>query len=543
MPSNNGHGLQPERVALYMRVSSEEQVERHSIGTQEEFLEQYCDLYSMDVAGVYRDEGISGTVSMHERPGGGRLLDDARGGKLDVVLVYKLDRIGRTLLNVVDAHDRLDAAGVALRSATEPIDTSTPSGRLIFHMLASFAEFERGTIRERTQDGLHRYWRAGKHSGRIPYGYDVGEDGRFAVVEEEAEIVRGIIANIAAGSTLYKEAARLNALGVPAPGYRYAGSARKHGTEWSTRTIHNICRQGAYSGAHIVKASGKRGAIERETPAIVELGVQRRAIDRLAENKRRYNRSTDRKYLLSGLVRCAVCDSACVGHPTTSKGKKLYYYKCSDDHKTRRRRAPANHAPYVRAEWVEGLVWEDVRRFLRNPGEILERMKEDAHDGEAGALERRRDDLRKRLRQTQAEKDRYVKLYAQGRIDDAELGTHLQDVSIRADNIRLLLDSIEADLSRKDEQKQLAETTAAWLTALRARIADVEADTEEAYATRQELVRLLVESIAAGRDEQGRVRLEITYRFGPPADEAGGAVQDRNAGGEQDVVVDSLPNP
>lgn len=107
-----------------------------SIGTQDDFLEQYCGLYGLEVVGAYRDEGVSGTVPLHERPGGGRLLDDALSGKLEVVLVYKLDRIGRTLLNVVDAHDRLSTADVALRSATEPIDTSAPSGRLIFHMLA-----------------------------------------------------------------------------------------------------------------------------------------------------------------------------------------------------------------------------------------------------------------------------------------------------------------------------------------------------------------------------------------------------------------------
>src|SRR3712207_2661356 len=141
-----GSGGSGERIALYMRVSSEEQAERMTIGTQEEFLEQYRALYGHEVTGVYKDEAISGTVPRHERPGGRSLLEGAKGGVFDVVLVYKLERIGRTLLNVVDAHDRLDACGVALRSASVPIDTSSPSGRLIFHMLASFAEFERGKI-------------------------------------------------------------------------------------------------------------------------------------------------------------------------------------------------------------------------------------------------------------------------------------------------------------------------------------------------------------------------------------------------------------
>ena len=85
-------------------------------------------------------------------------------------------------------------------------------------MLASFAEYERGTIRERTQAGLHRAFRDGKHTGCIPYGYDIVEGGAFVVVEEEARVVREVIANVAAGATLYSEAKRLNDEGKRAPG-------------------------------------------------------------------------------------------------------------------------------------------------------------------------------------------------------------------------------------------------------------------------------------------------------------------------------------
>jgi site-specific DNA recombinase len=151
-PNTNGHGSSgaTERIALYLRVSSEEQRNRETIEIQREFLEQYCGLYELEVAGIYKDDGISGTIPLHERPEGRRLIEDAKTGKFQMVLVYRLDRLGRSLLVIVDAHDRLQDAGVSLRSATEPIDTSTPSGRLIFQMLASFAEYERETIRERT---------------------------------------------------------------------------------------------------------------------------------------------------------------------------------------------------------------------------------------------------------------------------------------------------------------------------------------------------------------------------------------------------------
>ena len=100
-----------ERIALYMRVSSEEQAERMTIGTQEEFLGRYCELYNHEVVEIYKDEAISGTVPLHERSEGARLLAEAKEGSFDVVLVYKLDRIGRTLLNVVDATTASTCAG------------------------------------------------------------------------------------------------------------------------------------------------------------------------------------------------------------------------------------------------------------------------------------------------------------------------------------------------------------------------------------------------------------------------------------------------
>jgi site-specific DNA recombinase len=221
MPSTNGHGPKPERVALYLRVSSEEQRDRETIEIQREFLEQYRSLYELEVADIYEDDGVSGTIPLHERPEGRRLLQDAKEERFGAVLIYKLDRLGRTLLVIVDAHDRLQEAGAALRSATEPIDTSDPSGRLIFQMLASFAEYDKENIAERTRSGLRRAFSRGTHTGSIPYGYTIAvEGGGFEVVEAEAAVVREIIANVAGGATLYSEVQKLNDLGVPSPGWR-----------------------------------------------------------------------------------------------------------------------------------------------------------------------------------------------------------------------------------------------------------------------------------------------------------------------------------
>jgi len=354
VPSTNGHGSKaPERVALYMRVSSEEQRDRETIEIQREFLEQYCRLYGLEIAEIYADDGVSGTVPLYERPDGRRLLEDVREDRFTAVLVSKLDRLGRSLLVIVDAHDRLDAAGATLRSGREPIDTSNPSGRLIFQMLASFAEYDRENIRERTQAGLHRAFRRGKHMGRIPYGYRANADARLEVVEPEAEIVREIIANIAGGSTLYAEAKRLSDSGVPAPGTRYGSGERKPGRLWQSKTLSNIVHQNAYIGVHYVKINGGEEIIEREVPIILEnASIRDKAVAALSENRRYRNRKNDRRCLLAGLVKCAHCGYGCSGHATWSKNKRYSYYVCIAKWPEKTPKAQPHKPPYVKAEWL-----------------------------------------------------------------------------------------------------------------------------------------------------------------------------------------------
>ena len=149
--------------------------------------------------------------------------------------------------------------------------------------------------------------------------------------------------------------------------------------------------------------------------------------------------------------------------------------------------------PYLNAEWLEGLVWSDVRRFLQDPREVLERVREQfGGEDEGGELAARWEDLAKRLATRQSEKDRYIRTYAQGHISEEELEVYMVDLKNQTDNLRLLLASVEAELSQKQEQAALADTTEAWLYALRERLEEIEEETEEAIQARQQLVKLLV---------------------------------------------------
>jgi len=121
-----------------------------------------------------------------------------------------------------------------------------------------------------------------------------------------------------------------------------------------------------------------------------------------------------------------------------------------------------------------------------------------------------------------------VRAYAQEHISEEELDLYLADLKNQTDNIRLLLASVEADLSQRRERMELTETTRAWLAVLRQRLAEVEEETEEAFRARRQLVKFLVAGITAGnRREDGSAEIRITYRFGPPGGVfAGGASDD-----------------
>jgi site-specific DNA recombinase len=313
---------------------------------------------------------------------------------------------------------------------------------------------------------------------------------------------------------------------VPAPGWRFGRAGRKHGDTWLATTVGRIVHNTCYGeGVHWVKTSD--GSLyERPVPTIVEPGLQRRAIDALEQNRHRASRlrREARRYLLSGLVRCEVCGHGCTGRTTTNRGKKYHYYGCASQRAERRSHATGktasiepHRAPSVSAPWLEQLVWSDVKRFITNPGEVLERVREQLQD-EGGTEDRsvQLEGLEKRLAAKQGEKDRYIRLYAQDHISDSELETYLADLKYQTGNLRLLIEATEADLAQRRERVQVADTTVAWLKVLRERAEEIEDDTPETFIKRQQLVRLLVEGITLGRNEDGKITVEVTYRFGPP---------------------------
>jgi DNA invertase Pin-like site-specific DNA recombinase len=129
-------------------------------------LEAVCDQRGWQMVQVYADNGISGAKGRNQRPGLDALLTDASRGRRDVVMAWALDRLGRSLLDLLDTLGELEAAGVALVLHEQAIDTTTPAGRMFFQITGAFAEFERAMIRSRVRAGLDRARARGVRLGR-----------------------------------------------------------------------------------------------------------------------------------------------------------------------------------------------------------------------------------------------------------------------------------------------------------------------------------------------------------------------------------------
>src|SRR5450631_2663962 len=186
----------PVRCAIYTRVSTDQGLEQdfNSLDAQYEASQAYS--RSQAHAGwtplrmKYDDGGFSGGNT--DRPALQRLLEDVRAGKIDVIVVYKVDRLTRSLADFAKLVELFDAHGVSFVSVTQQFNTTTSMGRLTLNVLLSFAQFEREVTSERIRDKIAASKRKGLWvGGNLPVGYEM-KDGKIAIVEEEAELVRSI---------------------------------------------------------------------------------------------------------------------------------------------------------------------------------------------------------------------------------------------------------------------------------------------------------------------------------------------------------------
>lgn len=159
----------PRRAAIYARVSTDEQTVKNQLRELREAAERA----GWEVSEVYQDAGISGAKGREARPAFDRLLQDATRRRFDVVMAWSVDRLGRSLQDLVGFLSEIHGAGVHLYLHKQAIDTTTPAGKALFQMMGVFAEFERAMIQERVRAGMARAKAEGKAIGRPKVGAEI----------------------------------------------------------------------------------------------------------------------------------------------------------------------------------------------------------------------------------------------------------------------------------------------------------------------------------------------------------------------------------
>ena len=226
------------KTGIYCRVSTEEQVDGFSINAQIDKLTKYAESCDWEVVDYYIDEGISGK-NLCDRGEVKRLIDDVCCGKINNVLVYKLDRITRSMKDLIFLIELFDKYNCTFNSQTEKIDTSNAVGRMFIKIIGIFAEFERENLAERVSFGYEQKTREGNYTNcNGVYGYDYVNGYGLIVNDLEKEVVEKIYKWFLDGESMLGIANKLDLEGVPT----------KRGGKWRSSTIKSILTNPLYIG-------------------------------------------------------------------------------------------------------------------------------------------------------------------------------------------------------------------------------------------------------------------------------------------------------
>ena len=286
------------RIVGYVRVSTEEQVDGHSLDAQRREIERYADQNGLTLVGIYADEGVSAhTDRIEKRPQLFALLADASRGSFDAVVVHTIDRWARNIRVQTEALQRLGGAGVGFVSLTESIDFSTPSGKLMLTMIGGFSEFFSDQLAVHVVKSQRQRAETGLPIGPIPFGYVPGEPGEAPVVDpEEGEAVREAFAARAAGQSNGAIAATLNRSGL----------RTRKGHLFTAHALKDLFNCRFYTGVVTFRGEEFPGQHEALIPSELFERVQARRARRGP-----HRRVADKpRGVLAGIIRCARCGNS-----------------------------------------------------------------------------------------------------------------------------------------------------------------------------------------------------------------------------------------
>ena len=409
------------RVCVYVRRSSDDEHQPYSIQAQDTRLAAYIGSQPGWRQPARFADDASG-ASTH-RPGLQRALATARAGLIDVLLVYRVDRLTRSLRDLVTLLDDLDHAGVAFRSATEPFDTATAMGRMLAQMLGMFAQFERDTIIDRVIAGMERKAAAGKwKGGGRPFGYHPGPATSTLIPDpDEAAVVRLIF-------DLYAQD-RLGAHAI-ANTLNDRGHRTTTGGRWSAHQVLRVLANRVYLGELFFRGIT---ATDCHPPIINQDAfdeAQRILASRGEDHAKRAASASD--YLLTGLIRCPTCGSAMLGTRAHGKTRIYRYYTC---YRRTRYDSAACGGQRIDADAIEHAVTDALATFYRNQHDLIGDAVAKVQASHTVEHETRRAELaatERELARTGAAINRYLTAFENRALDPEDLADRLAQLKAKS---------------------------------------------------------------------------------------------------------------
>lgn len=376
--------MKKKRIGAYIRVSTERQVEGYSIDGQITQIEQFCQFNGYDLVDIYADRGISGK-SMN-RPALQRMLQDAKNGKLDCVIVYKINRLARNTSDLLTIVEELHRQNVEFFSLSERMEVKNSTGKLLLNILASFSEFERNTILENIYTGQHQRALEGYYQGNIPLGYSNIPDNKkeLMINQHEANIVNYIFESYAKGHGYRKIANALN----------HKRYVTKKGNPFSISAVTYILSNPFYIGkiqfAKYKDWNDKRRKGLNDKPVIAE-GKHSPIIgkdlwDKVQARKKQVSKKPQvhgkGTNLLTGIIFCEKCGAAYAASNTTNTlkdgtKKRIRYYSCSN---FRNKGSKVCSANSVRADVIEKYVMDQILEIVKSDKvlkQVVERVNQE----------------------------------------------------------------------------------------------------------------------------------------------------------------------
>jgi len=370
------------KCALYLRVSTDQQaLDGESLEEQEERLRAFCKTRNWKVTKVYREEGRSGKDT--NRPQFQQMLQDIREGKVDTVVVKKIDRLSRSILDFEKTYNFFVEHNVDLVSLQENFDTTTAIGRAVIRIVLVFAQLEREQTSERTIDVLEYRAKQGLWNGGYPpLGYDIDDEKGLVVNKEEAAIVRMIFEKYLELASYKKVANYLNKLGLRTKVFVSRRGKKQGGKLYSNTTIARILKDPLYIG----KVKYKDKIYQGVHQPIIDEDLFNQVQGIIEQNKistSSIKRRPKYDFLLEGVVRCGVCKSIMSPRWATSKGTRYFYYECTS---VGHRGKSACSVRSIPAKALEEVILKKINQINQNEI-LLQRILNEANSKSKKELE------------------------------------------------------------------------------------------------------------------------------------------------------------